>query len=222
MDLWEAMRARHSVRSYTDQRIGGETLNQLRQEIYACNRESGLNIQLCLNEPGAFSSLIAHYGRLRNVRNYIALVGKKDGSLEEKCGYYGEKIVLKATQLGLDTCWVGGTYRKGKAVASVGDGEKLALVISIGYGESHGSPRKTKSVEQLGRADGPTPDWFRRGLEAAQLAPTAINQQRFRFELQGNRVRAVALPGFFSKVDLGIAKVHFEIGAGPEGWHWAE
>lgn len=222
MDLWEAMRARHSARRYTDRRIEGETQNALRQEIDACNRESGLSIQLCLDEPGAFTGLIAHYGRFRNARNYVALVGKKDERLEEKCGYYGERIVLKATQLGLDTCWVAGTYKKGKVVAAIGDGEKLALVISIGYGETHGAPRKTKSIEQLGRADGEMPVWFRRGLEAAQLAPTAVNQQQFRFELHGDRVKAVALPGFGTKVDLGIAKYHFGIGAGPEGWRWAE
>jgi nitroreductase len=222
MDLWEAIRARHSVRSYTDRRIEGETLDALRREIDACNRESGLNIQLCLNEPDAFSSLIARYGRFRNAQNYVALVGKKGADLEQKCGYYGERIVLKAAQLGLDTCWVGGTYRKGKAAAAVGGGEKLALVISIGYGETHGAPRRTKSIEQLGRADGVMPDWFRRGLEAAQLAPTAMNQQQFRFELHGDRVKAVALPGFYAKVDLGIARYHFEIGAGSEGWRWDE
>lgn len=222
MDLWEAMRARHSVRSYTDRRIEGETLNALRQEIDACNRESGLNIQLCLDEPGAFSGLILHYGSFRNVRNYVALVGKKGDDLEEKCGYYGERVVLKAAQLGLHTCWVAGFYRKSKVTATVGDGEKLALVISLGYGETHGAPRKTKSIEQLGRADGAMPGWFRRGLEAAQLAPTARNQQQFRFELDGDRVKAVALPGLFAKVDLGIAKYHFEIGAGLEGWRWTE
>jgi nitroreductase len=221
MDLMEAMRARHSVRAYTDRPIDGEALEGLNAEIEACNRESGLHIQLCLNEPGAFSGLIARYGRFKNACNYLALVGKKDPELEEKCGYYGERIVLAAQRLGLNTCWAVGSFSRGKAAAEVREGEKLTLVISIGYGENQGAPRKTKSVEQLSRVSGDMPGWFRSGVEAAQLAPTAINQQQFRFELTGDRVRAVALPGYCAKLDLGIAKYHFELGAGEGGWRWA-
>ncbi len=221
MDLLEAISARHSVRKYADRKIEGEALSELKKEIDWCNEKSGLHIQLCHNEPNAFSGMAARYGRFRNVRNYIALVGKKEAGLEEKCGYYGEKIVLRATELGLNTCWVAGTYRKKKAAATVAEGEKLLIVIAIGYGEDNGAPRKTKSIEQLSRAGGPLPDWFHRGVEAAQLAPTAINQQKFLFELNGDTVKATAGNGFFTKIDLGRAKDHFEIGAGEGGWKWA-
>jgi hypothetical protein len=125
MDLLEAIKARHSVRKYTDKKIDGEILSQLKNTIDDCNSNSGLNIQLCLNEPEAFSSLLAKYGKFKNVKNYIALVGKKDSQLEEKLGYYGEKIVIKAQQLGLNTCWVGVSYSKGKCVAEIKSGEKL-------------------------------------------------------------------------------------------------
>ena len=221
MDLNEAMRARHSVRKYNDRPIEGEALDGLNHVIDDVNRISGLNIQLCLNEPAAISGLFATYGRFRNACNYVALVGKDEDSLEEKCGYYGERIVLEATRLGLSTCWVAGTYRKGKAAATVREGEKLMMVIAIGYGAEAGSPHKTKSIEQLSSVLGDMPDWFRRGMEAAQLAPTAMNQQRFRFELEDDRVTAVALPGPYVKTDLGIAKYHFEIGAGESGWRYA-
>ena len=65
------------------------------------------------------------------------------------------------------------------------------------------------------------PDWFRKGMEAAQLAPTAVNQQKFLFTLSdGNTVTAKAIGGFYDKVDLGIVKYHFEIGAGKENFSW--
>ena len=220
MTLLEAIQVRHSVRQYTDQKIDGEILLQLHKIIEECNQESGLNIQLCLDEPKAFQSRLARYGKFSNVRNYLALVGKNNSSLDEKCGYYGEKIVLRATQLGLSTCWVGLTYSK-QNIVSVKPDEKLLLVIAIGYGETTGLPHNNKPIEKLCRVAGSMPDWFRRGLEAAQLAPTALNQQKFRFELKDNIVNATAGFGFYAKVDLGIVKYHFELGANESDWKWA-
>jgi hypothetical protein len=220
MDLLEAINSRHSVRSYTDKIIDGETLDQLMNVINGCNSESGLNIQLCLNEPSAFSGLMAKYGKFRNVKNYIALVGKNDDQLEEKAGYYGEKIAIKAQQVGLNTCWVAMTYDKGKSTAKINPGEKLLIVITVGYGETNGIPHETKPIEKLCSVNGNLPDWFKKGMASVQLAPTAMNQQKFFFRLNGNKVKAVSGMGFFSKVDLGIAKYHFEIGAGKDGWEW--
>ena len=222
MDLLEAIKSRHSVRSYTDKKIEGETLTQLRQTVDECNQKSGLSIQLCLNEPNAFTGMMARYGKFQNVKNYIALIGKKDNSLEEKCGYYGETIVLKAQQLGLNTCWVAMTYSKGKSAAVVKPGEKLVIVIALGYGETAGVQHKLKAIEELSSVNSAAPEWFRAGVEAAQLAPTAMNQQKFRFELDGNLVKASAGSGFYTKVDLGITKYHFEIGAGESGWTWGQ
>ena len=88
MDLMEAVRARHSVRNYTDRPIEGEVLKALEEEIAACNREAGLHIQLVRDEPRAFDSTLAHYGSFTGVRNYLAMIGPKDGDRMEKCGYY--------------------------------------------------------------------------------------------------------------------------------------
>jgi len=214
MDLLEAIKARHSVRSYTDKKIEGETLDQLKKTIDECNSKSGLNIQLCLNEPEAFSNFMAKYGNFKNVKNYIALIGKKDSQLEEKIGYYGEMIVLKAQQLGLNTCWVAMTYNKKECAAKVNAGEKLLMVLSLGYGENGGVIHKSKPIEKLSSVKVEMPDWFKKGMEAVQSAPTAMNQQKFIFELQDNTVKTNAGSGFYTKVDLGIAKYHFEIGSG--------
>lgn len=224
MDLLQAIGERHSVRSYTDQKIEGDVLQQLRQFTDQCNDDSGLHIQLCVNEPNAFTGMMARYGKFNNVKNYIALVGKKGSDLEEKCGYYGQKIVLKAQQLGLNTCWVAMTFSKGKSkqAIQIDSGEKLLMVISLGYGETSGVTHKVKSIEELSQANGTMPEWFRRGMEAAQLAPTATNQQKFKFELDGKTVKTSVGSGFYTNVDLGIAKYHFEIGAGDGEWQWAK
>ena len=221
MDLTEAMNARHSVRQYKNKPLGAEVIAALQEEIESCNQESGLHIQLVTNEPKAFDSLMAHYGKFSGVTSYIAMIGKKGADLEEKCGYYGERLVLRAQQLGLNTCWVAMTYTKIKNAFSVEQGEKLCIVISIGYGETQGVPHKSKDFEKVAKADGQIPDWFKNGVEAALLAPTAMNQQKFRFNLRGNEVSAKAGIGFYTKIDVGIAKYHFEIGAGKDNFKWS-
>ncbi len=220
MDILEAMKTRHSVRSYTDRKIDDNTKDELQKVIDECNIEGDMNIQLCTDEPNAFNSFMSHYGKFKNVKNYIAIVGKKGSDLQEKAGYYGEKVVLKAAQLGLNTCWVALTYSKSRTACKINNGEKLCCVIALGYGDTNGVARKTKTVEELCQVDGEMPDWFRKGMEAAQLAPTSVNQQKFLIILDGDIVRAKALSGFYSKLDLGIVKYHFELGAGKDGWKW--
>lgn len=220
MEILEAMKKRHSVRNYTTKEISANVAKELETYISDCNKESGMNIQLCLNEPDAFNNFMAHYGSFRNVNNYIVIVGKKGKDFEEKCGYFGEKIVLKATQLGLSTCWVAMTYSKGKAKYNIGKDEKLSCVISLGYSDVEGVPHKNKPIESLYTAPTDIPDWFKKGMEAALLAPTAMNQQKFHFILDGNTVTAKAGLGFYTKLDLGIVKYHFEIGAQDGNWKW--
>lgn len=222
MSLRKIMEERHSVRSYEDKAIEGEVKEELLSFINQCNEESGLHIQLITDEPQAFSGFMAHYGKFSGVKNYLALVGRKGPDLEEKCGYFGESIVLKAQQLGLNTCWVAQTYSKVKDAYRVSPGEKLCCVIAIGYGTTQGVPHKVKPIEALCKVEGRIPEWFQRGMEAAQLAPTALNQQKFMFTLKENRVLAKAGIGFYTKIDLGIAKYHFETEAGGSGWKWEE
>lgn len=220
MNITEAMEVRHSVRQYTDQPLSAEIISNLQKEIDVCNKESGLHIQLVTNEPKAFDGFMAHYGKFSGVTDYIAMIGKKGPDLEETCGYYGERLVLLAQQLGLNTCWVAMTYSKIKTAFEVCSGEKLSVVIAIGYGVTQGVPHKSKEIEDVARVEGVVPDWFKKGIEAALLAPTAMNQQKFVFTLNGNRVSVKAGRGFYTKLDLGIVKYHFEIGAGKTGWEW--
>lgn len=223
VDIMEAIETRHSVRRYTHRPIEQSLKDVLEQEITSCNQESGLHIQLLAEEPGAFASLLAHYGRFRGVKNYFALIGKEDALLEEKAGYYGERLVLKAQELGLNTCWVAATFSRKKCRCAIGPGEKLVCVISVGYGADMGASHKNKSLDSLCSFEGTMPDWFKRGMEAAILAPTAMNQQKFHMALQDqNIVKARATGGAYSQIDLGIVKYHFEAGAGTEHFQWAE
>lgn len=208
MDILEIMKARHSVRQYSGKKIESGIREKLTALVSECNEESGLNIQIFFDEPKCFNNMMAHYGKFDGVENYIALVGKKGADLDEKAGYYGERLVLKAQELGMNSCWVALTH--GKSAAKIGKGEKLACIISLGYGVTQGTAHKNKALEQLCNCASGMPDWFAKGMEAALLAPTAMNQQKFYIALKDGRAFCRAGKGFYTKMDLGIVKYHFE------------
>ena len=226
MTLQEAITARHSVRKYIDKEIPADIVTALQDKIAEYNKVGNLNIQLVLNETRAFTGMLS-YGSFSGVRNYFVMVGKKGADLDERVGYYGEQLVLLAQTLGLNTCWVGLSYRKVPEAYNVGKDEKLVCMIALGYGETQGVSHKIKTIEQVSNASDLTPAWFKRGVEAALLAPTAVNQQKFSFEYVGmsnNRHLVRAKKGFsmigYTQMDLGIAKYHFEIGAGKNNFDW--
>jgi nitroreductase len=214
----EAIQARHSVRKYLDKPIEAEKIEAIQKCIDLCNREGSAHFQLIANEPEAFSSIIAKYGKFENVSNYIAIIAPKGNDGSVIAGYYGEKLVLQLQMLGLNSCWVGASFKKVKEAYSVSKNEELKCVISLGYGATQGKqhPQK-KTFANVAQAQEPVPEWFKKGVEAALLAPTAVNQQKFRFILHDdNRVEAIAKFSFigYSYLDLGIVKYHFEVGAG--------
>ena len=238
MTLQEAIEARHSVRAYKDQPLTEEVVKRLEEEIAEVNQTGSLHIQLIQNEPKAFQGTLAKYGKFRNVTNYMVMAGKKSDDLDERIGYYGEHLVLLAQTLGLNTCWVGLSYKKIPDTYVLDEGEVIKAYIAIGYGETQGSSHKIKTIEQVNRtavrtlgssknASDITPLWYTKGIEAALLAPTAVNQQKFSFEYVGtnngrHQVRAmkgISMIGY-TQIDLGIAKYHFEIVAGREHFDW--
>lgn len=229
MTLQEAIQARHSVRYYKQQPLTDADARALQDKIEQLNREGQLHIQLIRNEPKAFLGPFARYGKFRGVTDYLVMAGVKADDLDERIGYYGEQLVLFAQTIGLNTCWVGLSYTKIPGTYVLNDGEVIQAYISIGYGETQGVAHKIKRIDQVSNVSEDSPDWFRRGVEAALLAPTAINQQKFSFELlpvePGLLPRVAAKRHFslvgYTRMDLGIAKYHFEIGAGKDNFVWA-
>ena len=226
MTLLEAIKERHSVRRYVDHPIEEEKVRVLQDAIAKINSATGLNVQLVLEEPRAFASGVWKYGQFAGVRNYFVMAGPKGREAEEAVGYHGEALVLLAQTLGLRTCWVGLTYTKTPGAFTLRPGDTLHCVISLGYGENDGVQHPLRPAEEFYETSAGTaapPEWFLRGIEAARLAPTAINQQKFRFSLRGPRtVRAVPLFSMvgYTRIDLGIAKYHFELAAGHDNFDW--
>lgn len=216
----EALKNRHSVRSYLNKPIEEEKVALLNEKVREINDSTGLHIQLLINEPKCFAVNDVDYGVFKNCTNYFTMVGPK--GMDEEVGYYGQMLVLYAQQLGLNTCWAKSSFKKSGVTFEQNPGEKLYIVIALGYGETQGHERKTKSMEALSNCTESSPQWFKDGMEAAMLAPTAINQQRFYLSEKDGVVTAKAKFSILTHMDLGIVKYNFEIGAGKENFKWAE
>ena len=210
-DFHQEIKDRHSVRQYLDTPLTESQIQELSLFIQDINQRYGMDFALHVNED-VFSHWILGYGFIKNCNNYLSFAGPDSPELDEKVGYYGELVVLKAQQLGLNTCWVGGTYRD-KAVR-VNPSSRLVCVIALGVGKTNGKPSSSKRVEAYYQGED-VPSWFLAGMEAVRLAPSAINQKKWVFTYLGEgKVEAINKGRHFNEVDLGIAKLHFELGSG--------
>ena len=209
----DAIKERHSVRNYEAKKIEADKVEKIRAKIEELNKEGNLHLQFMEDAGKTYNKLFNKVAGLGSAPSVIACVGIDDETLEQRVGYYGEKLVLFIQELGLNTCWAG-TFNQKNIGAEVGDGEKLVISIAVGYGKDKGKPHKSKSPEQIIEAKGDRPYWFNKGVDMALLAPTAINQQKFTIRLnEDESVDFVDKGGIFSQVDLGIVRCHFEIGA---------
>ncbi len=221
MTIFEAMEERHTVRSYRGEAISGEVLAELTELIDRLNAEGNLHMQLVNGRENAFDDFVIHYGKWTGVTNYIAMVGPDRDDLDEACGYYGEQIVLWAQQKGLRTGWLDTQPNCEQYPFEIKDGERHVLSIAIGYSDTTGVGPKPAEIANMCEIEGEAPAWFMEGMKYAVMAPTAGNQRLFRIKWDGEKVSISSVPGFLEKVDLGIAKYHFEVGSGKYHSIWA-
>lgn len=248
----ETIRERHSVREYAGGPLDQAEFDALGAVVEECARESGLDIQLVGDNPEVFN-VIARFGLIRGCRTHVAFVvddakaggatsganaaangateadcvemrGARRTAVDEAIGYWGQKIVLAAQDMGFNTCWCA-LYSRKKSRAVVAPGKKIRLIIAAGHGKTQGFSRKTKSVEALSSVEcAKAPVWFAAAMEAAQLAPTAMNNQNFKITLlsDGKTVRIDAPQSGLNVIDEGIVRCNFEIAANEAGadWRW--
>ena len=232
-NLLQAMEYRRSRRKYTDEALDPDAVESLLSLMAELGGKGDRSIRLVLNNGEAFKGFRKSYGMLKGVQNYIALVGNKKNAVEvEKLGYYGQWLVLHATALGLGTCWVGGTFDRALCNLELKRGENIICVITVGYVPAELSRRerfihrivhrKTKTIDEMYTSETAVPNWFLAGMKAVSKAPSAVNRQPVMFAYE-NDVVSASIGGFKGEadaLDLGIAKLHFEQGAGGGEWEF--
>lgn len=221
MNIIEAMEKRHTVRKYTDQKISKEILETIKNRIYELNKEYGLSMKLITENTDAFGGFVKLF-MTKGVRNYLILAGNEVNDLDERLGYCGIDMALQSQQLGLNSWWVGTTYNKEKVkkMLQASSREKAVSIIALGYGASNGKLHKSKNAEEVSEYKGTAPEWFAKGVQAALLAPTAMNKQGFVLMGDGNKVAITCDNGIYTNIDKGIVKYCFEIGAGKDNFVW--
>lgn len=245
MDTLDLLQSRHSVRSYTPSPLGDAVKNRLRSEVtYINTHESGLNFQLCFDDPSPFKGWARSYGMFRNVRNYMAaVIDPSFPDTYERAGYYAQQFVIEAVKAGLGTCFVGGTYSPSHIGARVEVYEKVPFVVTFGEADHSGTSllarlsagfvhRKTLAPREFFAGDDVEYHevmnrfpWLHKALQAVACAPSALNRQPVRLKMKPveGRSRIVAFTEDVDKnaVDLGIAK--YNVAAVVPGvWEWGE
>jgi nitroreductase len=230
--LQNAIAVRCSRRKYLSEPLSSFAVAQLQALIAEYVGKGNLNIHLVLDNGDAFRGFRKNYGMFSGVQNYLGFIGNKnDFESIEKLGYYGELLVLHATALGLGTCWVGGTFHRASCPFNLSENETIICTIALGNVPQNLSAkekiihrithRKTKTAAQMYTSTDPVPEWFLSGMEAVQLAPSAVNRQPVMFSYDKDSVVTASvkdITGDGFALDLGIAKLHFELGADGGTW----
>ena len=111
--LKEAMYKRHSRRSYLREKLRDEDAAFLKERIHMYNQKHGLHMKLVCGHPEIFKGFRNSYGMFHNVENFIMMMGNsRDVYMQEKLGYFGERLIMEAVERNMGTCWVGGTFAK--------------------------------------------------------------------------------------------------------------
>lgn len=222
MTLSDAIFMRSSQRSFLPRPLSPAQRQQLGKAVSQCNRRSGLSVRLVCDRSEPFSGFSKGTGAIKGVRDYLLFAGAEDDpDLEEKCGYYGEEIILTAAAMGLASCWVGGTYDRKRCLPLLEQGEALVCVAAVGFpAGDRPRPLPHRGAEELADGLAGAPVWYREGVRSVQYAPSATNRQGYWFTRREDGTARVRLIGeaAFALVDLGIAKRHFELGA--HGGEW--
>ena len=194
-----------------------------------------------------FKGIVGGYGKVKDPPAFVAFIGNMEGTtVQEEVGYTGEGFILEATSLGLDTCWVAGFFSPVKvaSLVEIKANERVLAVSPVGYarrtgaleerlmaglGRNHRRLAISKLITKTDMED--LPEWVRISLEAARLAPSAVNRQPWRFEIEDGSITIgvrSAIPEFTvsKRLDCGIAMLHIEVAAGNSGvngkWHFLE
>lgn len=181
-----------------------------------------------------FKGIIGSYGKVKDAPGYIAFIGNMDDPfVQEAVGYTGEGVILEATAMGLNTCWVGGFFNRDDVATRIDikSSEKILAITPLGYarksesieeklmtGFGHTHRRKSSSKLLSGMTLGNAPDWIKVSIQAARLAPSAINRQPWGFHLGDSDITVFVRTSdpeltISKRLDCGIAMMHIELGA---------
>jgi hypothetical protein len=230
VDLSKAVNLRHSRRTYDGKSLPLETAIKLHDMADEYSRVPGVDIRFVTNNGEAFNGFTKSYGVFTGVNDFFLLIRNKDNPKSSiKLGYYGELIVLRCTELGLDTCWAGGAFSRKDLNITLEDNQVVEAAITVGHSPKRRSfqenilhfvfhPRTKRLDDMYTLESNAIPHWFINGMAAVHKAPSTYNRQPAHFIYRSDGTISVDVRDVettpYMGIDLGIAKLHFEIGSG--------
>ncbi len=239
-EWYSAINIRRSQRRYDrGRKIESEKINRLLEVCGNFHPYSSARVEFIPEPPeDIFRNAIMLYGNISGASSFLAFIGDSaEPDMQEKVGYTGEAAILEATALGLGTCWVALTYnnRAAHSLLKIAKNEKLVCVSPVGYpmdkitivekaytgfGANH--QRRPLAGIVTGLTEAERPAWAQAAVEAARLAPSAVNRQPWNFHIEKNSITvSVQSPGMelnvSKRLDCGIAMLHVELGALSKG-----
>lgn len=230
----DALKIRHSRRKFLNQQISDDILQCLQKICHDFRPfgETAYGVLIDSASDQVFKGIIGSYGKIKNAQAYIAFIGNtSDPHVDEKVGYVGEGIILEATALGLNTCWIAGFFKPEivRQQITIKSQEKVYAITPLGYSNKQYSwnekmmssvvkSRTRKEITDLcsGLDYSDWDDWQNLAIKAARIAPSAINRQPWRFHLKPDNI-LVSTDGKKEKIntgkrlDCGIAMLHLEV-----------
>jgi len=232
---FKVIEKRRSRRRFDPRPLGSKTLAHIDTvcndfKPFPCARA----VLVTDNPETVFKGAIGPYGKVKNAPAFVAFIGNMENSyVQEQVGYTGEGIILEAEAMNLATCWVAGFFRR-KVVESlikIGKNERIMAITPIGYATKQqsleerlmtgfGLSHKRKALSGLvtGLDESEWPHWIKISLEAARLAPSAVNRQPWRFHIEHDSITVSVNVvkreyGISKRLCCGIAMLHIETAA---------
>lgn len=228
----ELLRKRHSVRTYSHDKIPQNVREKLKAEITMTNSHvSGLRFQLIFDNSDPFRGFFKSYGTFKNPNNYlVAIIDPSFENIEEKAGYYAERFVIKCVEEKIGTCFVGGTYDPRSIDVALRAGEKISFIVLFGYEAEKQRWNEKMLVSLVHRKQFELSHFFipseefesacekiytlKMGTEAVSIAPSAVNKRPVRIFVieEGNSLTPCAkveVKNYMNNIDLGIAKFNY-------------
>lgn len=239
----ELIETRRSCRTYNGMKIDAISWQKLQDFITEINAETKIKARFVLTTnqemDGQQGVKLGTYGFISGVPSFIVGVLDKQEKEVTKFGGLFEKIVLFATDLGLQTCWLGGTFKQSDFQQTTGIAENEYIPIVSPVGIRKDKPRVLESAMRMVVGANNRKPWqelffaenastplteenagqYAVPLEMVRLGPSASNKQPWRI-IKANqsfhfflcRTKGYNFTTYdMQKNDLGIAQCHFEL-----------
>ena len=237
VDTWlAAVPSRRSRRAFDGRALSSEDLDAIATLCSRFAPYADARVLLLPEAPPAvFTGLVGSYGKVTGAPSAIVFIADASSpNADEHLGYTGEGIVLAATARGLQTCWVGGSFSRSTVtrIVTLRESQAVRAVSPLGHALVEppraervffgtDKPKARRALDQIAPGHEDWPAWAQAGVRAAQVAPSAMNRQPWRFRLEEGAVvvstSGIMTPVVSQRLDCGIAMLHFELGVRGEG-----